>query len=97
MRKSELIKAVAENSFLSNKDASTSVNLVFEIITEELMAGRDVFVRGFGRFVSKENKASLGFDMRRRVTVPIAATKKPFLRPAKSLIKQMNSTTDKGT
>jgi len=54
MKKQDFIKAVASAAGLSQDAVSKALNTMVSVITDELKAGREVNVTGFGAFkVSK--------------------------------------------
>lgn len=57
MKKAEFIQIVAEKSALTKKDTNKAVDAVLEVITEALVAGKDVSFLGFGTF-STANRAA---------------------------------------
>lgn len=60
MHKSDLIKAVAESTGLSNKAAESAVDATFDIVGSTLAAGEKVVITGFGTFERKQRKARTG-------------------------------------
>ena len=54
MNKSELIKALAEESNLPFDDASLVVNTFIDAMKDSLIAGDRIEIRGFGSFKIKE-------------------------------------------
>ncbi len=54
MNKTELIRTVAEQAGVSNKEALTVVNALLNVIGEELKNGGSVSITGFGTFDTKK-------------------------------------------
>ena len=54
MNKTELIRTVAEQAGVSNKEALTVVNTLLNVIGEELKKGEAVSITGFGTFDTKK-------------------------------------------
>ncbi|EAO53269.1 DNA-binding protein HU [Bacillus thuringiensis serovar israelensis ATCC 35646] len=57
MNKTELIKNVAQNAEISQKEATVVVQTVVESITNTLAAGEKVQLIGFGTFEVRERAA----------------------------------------
>ena len=57
MNKTELIKNVAQNAEISQKEATVVVQTVVESITNTLVAGEKVQLIGFGTFEVRERVA----------------------------------------
>ena len=60
MNKSELIKALAEESNLPFDDASLVVNTFIDAMKDSLIAGDRIEIRGFGSFKIKEYSGYAG-------------------------------------
>lgn len=60
MHKNDLIKKVAEDTGVSNRDAEAVVNAVFKSIADTIAGGEKVVVTGFGTFERKTRKARKG-------------------------------------
>lgn len=50
MKKSDLIKKISESSSASKAEVEKIVSAVFDTITDELVAGGEVYISGFGKF-----------------------------------------------
>lgn len=57
MKKAEFIEAVAAKAGLSKKDSEGALDAILEVITEALVAGKDVNFIGFGGFSTTERAA----------------------------------------
>ena len=62
MNKMALISAVAEKTGLSKKAVSAVLEEILTTITEQIKAGGEVNLAGFGRFSSRLRSARLGVD-----------------------------------
>ena len=60
MHKNDLIKKVADDTGVSNRDAESVVNAVFKSIGDTIAGGEKVVVTGFGTFERKTRKARKG-------------------------------------
>ncbi|EJQ38344.1 hypothetical protein IEI_05798 [Bacillus wiedmannii] len=60
MNKTELINQVAVKSSLSKKDATASVQVILDQITQTLQKGESVQLIGFGTFEVRERSARTG-------------------------------------
>ena len=75
MNKTELIAAVAAKADLSKAAAANAVEAVLATIEEELKAGNNVQLIGFGTFVVKEIPAHEGLNPAKSVKIQITAKK----------------------
>ena len=90
MTKTELIKAVAENTGLTNKDADAAVNAFLDVVKEELVKGGKVQLIGFGTFEVSERAEREGRNPQTGETVKIAESKAPRFKAGKALKDALN-------
>jgi integration host factor subunit beta len=85
MNKSELIESLAAKKTLSFKKAEEVVNTVFNSMTEALLSGDRIEIRGFGSFVVKEYEAYTGRNPKTGESISVKAKKLPFFKVGKEL------------
>ena len=85
MNKSELIESLAVKKSLTFKKAEDVVNTVFDSMTDALLSGDRIEIRGFGSFVVKEYEAYTGRNPKTGETVQVKAKKLPFFKVGKNL------------
>jgi DNA-binding protein HU-beta len=85
MNKTELVNAVAEQTQLSKKDVTKTVDAVFEAISDSLKSGDKVQLIGFGNFEVRERAARKGRNPQTGEEIEIAASKVPAFKPGKAL------------
>jgi len=91
MTKSELIARLAEqNPTLYHRDIEKLVNTVFDTITNALVEGNRVELRGFGAFSIRERKARLGRNPRTGEAVNVDAKRMPFFKMGKGMKERLN-------
>ena len=90
MNKSELIKALAEESDIPVEDATIVVNTFFDPMRESLVAGERVEIRGFGSFKVKEYEGYVGRNPRTGETVRVEPKRLPVFRAGKVLRDYLN-------
>ena len=91
MTKPELVKAVAEQAGLTNKDADKAVSALISVVTSELAAGGKVQLIGFGTFEVVERAAREGRNPQNGETVKIKASKAPKFKAGKALKDALNT------
>ncbi len=92
MTRSELIQILAEkNPHLYLRDVETLVDTVFDDITEALVRGDRVELRGFGAFSVKERVARTGRNPRTGESVSVDAKRLPFFKTGKGLREKLNT------
>ena len=84
MNKGELIKAIAEKTQFTQKDAAAAYEAFVEAVTEALKNGEKVQLVGFGTFEVKDVPAKTGINPQTKAPVQIPACKKPVMKFGKA-------------
>ena len=85
MKKSELVKAVADKCGTPTKDTSAVIDATFDAIAESLKAKDSVAIAGFGSFATKDRAAREGINPSTREKIQIPARTVAVFKPAKQL------------
>lgn len=86
MNKLELISVIAEKTNLEKNDVEKVINTFEEIVIENLKAGRDITLTGFGTWVAKFRSARKGVNPQRpSEKIDIPAVTVPKFRAGKTL------------
>ncbi|GAM11561.1 integration host factor subunit beta [Geobacter sp. OR-1] len=85
MNKSELIEAVAAQKGLSYKKAEEIVNTIFDAMTDAMIQGDRIEIRGFGSFVINSYKAYTGRNPKTGESIAVKPKKLPFFKVGKEL------------
>ncbi len=95
MTKSQLVERVASRTRdVSKRNIETVVDTIFGSMTEALVRGERIEIRGFGSFRVRVLKAREGFNPKTREQIQIPARRKPLFRVAKELRERINLSTD---
>ena len=90
MNKAELVKAIAEKTGLTQKDAEAAVKAYTEVVTEQLKAGEKVQIVGFGTYEVSERAERTGRNPLTGAEMTIAASKAPKFKAGKALKDAIN-------
>jgi integration host factor subunit beta len=85
MNKSELIEALAVKKGLTYKKAEELINTIFEAMTNALLTGNRIEIRGFGSFVVKEYQSYTGRNPKTGESISVKSKKLPFFKVGKEL------------
>lgn len=85
MTKGQLIEQIARRQQLSLKNAEAAVNTVFRAMSEALVEGGRVEIRGFGSFEVREYGPYKGRNPKSGEAVMVPSKKTPFFKPGKAL------------
>jgi DNA-binding protein HU-beta len=90
MNQADLIAHVADAAGVSKTDASKATDAVLSAVSDELTAGKDVRLNGFGVFSTAERAAREGRNPQTGAAIQIAASKAAKFTPAKALKDRLN-------
>jgi len=85
VNKSELIDAIAESADISKASAGRALDAAVDAVTNELKAGGQVSLVGFGTFAVKDRAARAGRNPQTGETIQIKAAKIPSFKAGKAL------------
>lgn len=92
MTKSDLIKSLAEaNPHLYLRDIERIVSTLFEEITEALVRGDRVELRGFGAFSVRHRDSRVGRNPRTGEEVKVPDKAVPYFKTGKELRERLNT------
>lgn len=91
MNKSELIDAIAEKAEIQKTQAANALDKIIETITEQLSAGNDITLVGFGTFTTKKREARTGRNPQTGKPIQIEASTTPVFKPGKGLKDAVNA------
>ena len=90
MNKYDLIEELSVIKDLTEKDATTIVNLIFDGFTDALKNGGRIEIRGFGSFSVREYKAYVGRNPKMGKEIAVMPKKLPFFKVGQELKKMVN-------
>ncbi len=93
MTKSDLIEKVSSQvTAFSRKDVEIIIDTLFESMTESLVKGGKVEIRGFGSFKIKKRDGRQGRNPKSGENIFIGAKKVPFFKAGKEIKERLNKT-----
>ena len=90
MNKSELIKALADETNIPFDDASMVVNTFFDAMKQSLLAGERIEIRGFGSFSLHFRPPRVGRNPKTGDAVDLSGKYVPHFKPGKELRERVN-------
>ncbi len=91
MNRSDLINALKDKTALSKKDAEKVVDTFFGSITETLVQGERVEIRGFGSFMVKNYTSYIGRNPKTGKQIEVSSKKLPFFKVGKELKEKVDT------
>jgi DNA-binding protein HU-beta len=90
MTKNDLAEQIARRNGLTASQARQVVETAIDVISDELAAGGEVALAGFGKFSVSHRAARQGRNPATGQTISIAASKAPKFSAASALKKRLN-------
>ena len=85
MTKSELSDALSNELKFPTKTTQHIIDTILDTITEKLVAGESVEIRGFGSFTIKQYDSYIGRRPKTGEQIEVKAKKLPFFKVGKAL------------
>ena len=85
MNKSGLVQTIADKAKLTKKRAEDLVDLIFNSMSEALLKGDRIEIRGFGSFVVRIYESYTGRNPRTGESIQVKPKKLPFFKVGKEL------------
>lgn len=86
MTKADIVARVAQQTGVEKAVAMTVVEAFMETVKDSMIAGNDVFLRGFGSFVVKQRAEKVARNISKNRTIVIPAHSIPAFKPAKTFL-----------
>ena len=90
MNKAELVKAMADETQLTQKDVEKVLNSFINVVSNELESKGKVQLVGFGAFETRERSARTGRNPQTGEEIKIAAAVAPAFKAGKALKDKVN-------
>ncbi len=91
MRKSDLINQISEKTGIPKVDVLVTLETMFKEVKENLANGQNIYIRGFGRFITKKRAAKIGRNIKKNIAVQIPEHFIPAFKPAKEFVNEVKS------
>lgn len=88
--KKELVEEISSRTGLTQVDTKIVVESLLEAISKSLSNGRNIEIRGFGRFKVKEKKARMARNPHTGKSVFVQASMKPVFEASRELKVKLN-------
>ena len=90
MTKSELVQSLADKLNITRKKGEEVINLIFDSMSDALVKGSRVEIRGIGSFMVRKYEAYTGRNPRTGESIQVAPKKLPFFKVGKELKKRVD-------
>ncbi len=91
MRKADLIAEITKKTGVEKVDVLVSLEAFFTEVKEALVKGENVYIRGFGSFVTKKRAKKIGRNIKKNVAIEIPEHYIPAFKPAKVFVEDVKN------
>lgn len=84
MTKAEMVREIADKTGVEKQVVMQIVEGVMESISNSMINGEEVFLRGFGSFIIKRRAQKTARNISKNTTIVIPAHNIPAFKPSKS-------------
>ena len=91
MRKADLISEISDKTGIPKVDVMFTLETMFKEIKHSLIAGENIYIRGFGSFITKKRAAKIGRNIKKNIAVEIPEHYIPAFKPAKEFVMEVKS------
>ena len=89
MRKVDIINQISEKTGIPKVDVLVTLEAFFKEVKENLSKGENIYVRGFGSFITKRRAAKIGRNIKKNIAVEIPEHYIPAFKPAKEFVQEI--------
>jgi DNA-binding protein HU-beta len=96
MKKADLINMISDQTGIPKVDVLVTLESFFVNVKDTLIEGENIYIRGFGSFITKKRAAKVGRNIKKNTSVYIPEHFVPAFKPAKEFVdevKKLNPST----
>lgn len=89
VKKADLINLISEKTGVPKVDVLVSLESFFANVKQTLSEGENIYIRGFGSFITKKRAAKVGRNIKKNTSVYIPEHYIPAFKPAKEFMDEV--------
>ena len=89
MRKSDLINNISDKTGIPKVDVLVTVETLIKEIKGNISKGENIYIRGFGSFITKKRAAKIGRNIKKNIAVHIPEHFIPAFKPSKEFVNEV--------
>ena len=93
MRKSDLINNISDKTGIPKVDVLVTVETLIKEIKGNIAKGENIYIRGFGSFITKKRAAKIGRNIKKNIAVHTPEHNIPAFKPAKEFVAEVKKLT----
>lgn len=91
MTKADIVTNISEKLGLEKSESQKVVELFMDTVKDSLSKGDNVYLRGFGSFITKKRAEKVGRNISKKTSVIIPEHFIPAFKPSKTFVEQVKS------
>jgi DNA-binding protein HU-beta len=91
MTKADIVATISENTGIEKVAVQSTVEEFMKAIRNSLEAGENVYLRGFGSFITKKRAEKTGRNISKNTTMIIPEHYIPAFKPSKSFVERVKT------
>lgn len=91
MRKADLIAEISDKTGIAKVDVLVTLEAFFKEVKDSLSKGENVYIRGFGSFITKKRARKVGRNIKKNVAIEIPEHFIPAFKPAKVFVEMVKN------
>lgn len=89
MRKSDLVNNISEKTGIPKVDVLVTIETFISEVKTNISQGENVYLRGFGSFITKKRAAKIGRNIKKNIAVEIPEHLIPAFKPSKEFVNEV--------
>lgn len=89
MTKAEIVAEISKQTGVEREEALKIVEAFMVTVKDQIAAGEDIFLRGFGTFTTKTRAEKVGRLIKENKSVVVPAHKIPYFKPCEEFKAQL--------
>lgn len=91
MTKADIVNEISKATGVEKAQVQQIVEAFMSNIKDSLIAGNNVYLRGFGSFIIKERAEKVARNISKNTTITIPAHNIPAFKPSKSFVSEVKN------
>lgn len=88
-----MVNQISEKTGIPKVDVLVTLESMFKEIKDSLSKGENIYIRGFGSFITKKRAAKIGRNIKKNIAVHIPEHNIPAFKPAKEFVLEVKKLT----
>jgi DNA-binding protein HU-beta len=89
MTKADIVSEIAAETGMDKVSVVASVDAFMEVVKRRMLAGENIYLRGFGTFLIKKRRRKTARNISRNTTIIIPEHNVPAFKPSKTFLQQV--------